>query len=248
MTSMVLQSWFEHNLDTYTRRARLSPALIVVLPLALAALMFFPNEFTLLGVLVSVLVCCGGTALLAQVGRDMGKTKEERLFANWDGGKPTTRMLRHGTAPNKTILMQRHSKLQELLSNLQLPSASEEAASPGSADEIYEACATFLRGKTRDKEKFSLVFEENCNYSFRRNLWGMKPIGIITSVFGILGAGGVVVINFWFLKSSIPPLAIFCSLGSLLFLILWLFLFTPSWVKVAADAYAERLLESCVNL
>jgi hypothetical protein len=29
---------------------------------------------------------------------------------------------------------------------------------------------------------------------------------------------------------------------------LWLFLFTPNWVKIAADAYAERLLDACENL
>ena len=244
----MVQSWFEHNLDTYTRRARLSSALVVVLPLTLSTLIFFPNELTLLGVIVSLLVCCGGTALLAQVGRDMGKGKEENLFTSWDGGKPTTRILRYSTAPNLMVLAQRHQKLQELLPNLPIPTEADEAANPKKANEAYEACVAFLRGKTRDKEKFSLVFEENCNYGFRRNLWGMKPIGIAMSVLGVLLAGGVIVANFLFLKSSIPPLAIMCGIVNLLLLILWVFLFTPTWVKIAADAYAERLLEFCENL
>jgi len=244
----MVQKWFEHNLDTYTRRARLSAALVVVLPLALSTLMFFPNEFTLLGVIVSLLVCCGGTALLAQVGRDMGKGKEENLFTSWDGGKPTTRILRHRTAPNLMVLAQRHKKLQELLPDLSIPTEADEAANPKKADEAYEVCIALLRGKTRDKKKFPLVFEENCNYGFRRNLWGMKPIGVAISVLGFLLAGGVIVAKFWFLKSSIPPLAIMCGIVNFLLLILWIFLFTPAWVKVPADAYAERLLESCENL
>jgi len=241
------QSWFENNLDTYTQRARLRPALIVVLPLVLVVLTFFPNEFTSLGIVVSVLGCCGGIALLAHFGRDMGKKKEEPLFASWNGGKPTTRMLRHSTAPNPILLVERHSKLQTLLLNQKLPTASEEAASPASADKIYEACTNLLIQKTRDKEKFPLVFEENCNYGFRRNLWGMKPIGVTTSILGVLVVGGVI-INFWLLKSPIPLLAIISGSTSLFLLILWIFWFTPSWVKVAADAYAERLLESCESL
>jgi hypothetical protein len=145
----MVQSLIEQNFDAYTRRARLSPALIVVLPVASVALMLFPNKLTLLGILVSLLVGFGGAALLAQVGRDMGKQKEQSLFAIWEGGKPTTRILRHSTAPNVKVLALRHSKLQTLLPNLHLPTAAEEIVSADQADETYEACATFLHNKRK---------------------------------------------------------------------------------------------------
>ncbi len=244
----MVQSLIEQNFDAYTRRARLSPALIVVLPVASVALMLFPNKLTLLGILVSLLVGFGGAALLAQVGRDMGKQKEQSLFAIWEGGKPTTRMLRHSTTSNAKVLALRHSKLQTLLPSLHLPTAAEEIASADQADETYEACATFLRNKTRDREKFNLIFEENCNYGFRRNLWGMKPLGIILSILGILAAGIVAAMSFFVWKTAFPLSAIACGVGNFILLILWLFLFTPNWVKIAADAYAERLLDACENL
>ncbi|MBD2463386.1 hypothetical protein H6G89_20345 [Oscillatoria sp. FACHB-1407] len=243
----MVQGLIEQNFDTYTRRARLGPALIVVLPVALVVVMFFPSELTLLGILVSVLVGCGGAALLAQIGRDMGKQKEESLFELWNG-KPTTRSLRHRDVVNASLLAMRHNKLQTLLPNLRLPTAAEEIASPDKADEVYEACATFLRNKTRDKEKFNLVFEENCNYGFRRNLWGLKPVGITLSLFGLAASVTVIVLKLLVWKNSVPLSAIACGIGSLILLILWITLFTPTWVKIAADAYAERLLEACEHL
>ena len=241
----MLQSWIESNFDAYTIRARLRPALIVILPIALVVLIFFPNDLTTLGLLVSLIVACGGTSLLSQIGRNMGKSKENVLFAKWEGGKPTTRMLRHSTSTNSVILEQRHNKLKELFPNLKIPNVSEEATLPEKADQIYDACVKLLIGKTRDKDKFPLVFEELCNYGFCRNLWGMKPLGITTSIIGLLVSIGFIATNFWILKATIPPFAIICSLLSFLFLFLWVFVFTPLWVKVAADAYAERLIESC---
>lgn len=243
----MVQSLIDQNFDTYTRRARLSPALIIVLPIALVVVMFFPSELTLLGILVSLLVGCGGATLLAQIGRDTGKQKEASLFSQW-AGKPTTRILRHRHTTNASMLAMRHSKLQALLPTLQLPTATAEAAAPDQADEIYEACTTFLRNKTRDKEKFNLVFEENCNYGFRRNLWGLKPIGITLSLVGLAASGAVLMLNLLVWKTPIPLSAIACGIGSLVLLALWATVFTPNWVKIAADAYAERLLEACEHL
>ena len=80
--------------DTYTRRARLYPALLVALPLGLATLAWFPEGLAGWGTLWGLVTWSGATALLAQVGRDKGRVKEPGLFEQW-GGKPTTRMLRH---------------------------------------------------------------------------------------------------------------------------------------------------------
>lgn len=243
----MIYTWIEQNLDTYTRRARLKPALIVIFPFVLSVLFFFPNELTLLSILVSLGLFCGGTAVLAQTGRDLGKQKEPDLFSTWEGGKPTTCLLRHRTATNKIMLERQHRKLQSLLPDLKIPSASEEADAPELADETYEACVAFLRSSTRDKEKFSLVFEENCNYGFRRNLWGMKPIGVSTSIFGLLVSVWAIARNY-LAGNSISSLSLITGIASLILLSLWLVLFTPSWVKVTADAYARQLVESCENI
>jgi hypothetical protein len=43
--------------------------------------------------------------------------------------------------------------------SVKLPTAQQQAAAPNAADTAYEACGTFL----------------DCNYGFRRNLWGEAP-------------------------------------------------------------------------
>ena len=70
-----------------------------------------------------------------------------------------------------------HKKLSELLNGTAIPTPQDEKRDPERADQVYDACVSCLIERTRDKTRFRLLFEENCNYGFRRNLWGMKPLG-----------------------------------------------------------------------
>ena len=184
--------------------------------------------------------------LLAQVGRDAGKRKEALLFKLW-GGKPTTRLLRYRDAANITLLRRRHTKLAALL-GITMPGANEEAANPRAADEVYETCVTFLRDKTRVREQFPLVFEENCNYGFRRNLWGMKPLGVMLALLALAAIAAIPVVDAGARLSPRLSTVAVAAVADLVLLLGWLFVFTPRWVRVAAGAYAERLLEACERL
>lgn len=232
--------------NTYSRRARLRPAMIIALPLALATLAWFPKGILGWGTFWSLFVWCGGTALAAQVARDAGKRKEPELFRRW-GGKPTTRLLRHRDSPNKIVLERRHRKLGVLLGGVAMPTTAGEASDPDNADHIYDACTALLLERTRDRKKYELLFEENCNYGFRRNLWGMKPLGVITSVAGVLSVAALITTD---LRATIrpTPLAVVCGAIDLILLVGWLVWFTPEWVRIPADAYAERLLSACETL
>ena len=169
-------------MDAYTVRARIYPFLITAFPLAAAALVWLENDYAYISALWGLLIWCGGAVLFAQLGRDWGIRKQLGLYAQW-GGEPTTRMLRHRDATNKVILSRWHNKLQMLCSDMKIPTESEEKADPIGADHVYEACVSIIRETTRDKNKFPLVFDELCSYGFRRNLWGMRPIGIVASQF-----------------------------------------------------------------
>ena len=179
--------------------------------------------------------------------RDLGKKKEKTLFKTW-GGKPTTKIFRHCESGQRVMRLHLHQKLKMLIPNLELPTPEEEQADPNLADEVYETCVSFLREKTRDRKKFSLVFEENCNYGFRRNLWAMKPLGIIISIIGVVILAIPTIVTFFKEGQSPSLLLIGCGLGNLFLLGGWLWWFTPNWVKTSADAYAERLLASCDRL
>jgi hypothetical protein len=229
-------------MDTYTRRARLSPVYLLFLPLALpiVALSWAPASWW--GRLVGLALACGLPLLAAQFGRSAGKRKEPDLYAVW-GGPPTTAMLRHRGSSNLVALARRHDLIARAV-RIRLPSAAEEEADPENADAAYETAVAALRERTRKADEFPLVFDEVCNYGFRRNLWGHRSLGIVLAAAGALvalgaaafGAAGVI-------RVSIPTalaVGILDAAGA----VVWARMVTEDWVRQAADAYAERLLSS----
>lgn len=230
-------------LDPYSRRARLQPALLAILPLGLALLAWYPTEAKTLGLVWAIVVSAGGTALLAQIARERGKRLEQRLFDSW-GGKPSTVLLRHLGCRNKAILAQRHTKLRKLFPDLSIPSVDEETAHPTHADHVYEACVNGLLEKTRDRSKFRLLFDENCNYGFQRNLCALRPVGLL----GAIGAGSLIA---WRAltadqdEGALSVLVMVCLALDVGFIFLWMFWVKAARVRLTAEAFAERLLASC---
>jgi hypothetical protein len=232
--------------DAYTRSARLMPALIVFLPIGLAAGAWATvvADSKSLGGLVTLATSFGLASLLAQIGRDAGRRRQDQLYARW-GGKPTTVMLRHRTRVfNRHTLARYHAKLGALIPELRLPSEEQERADPLAADAVYEACIDYLLAHTRDQSKFRLVFEENVNYGFRRNLWGMKATAIAINVLALLllgvraisGIGGPAPVDATWIAALI--------LNAML-LAWWLIRIRPDWVRSGADAYARQLIAAC---
>jgi hypothetical protein len=112
---------------------------------------------------------------------------------------------------------------------------------------VYEACTTSLISKTRAKNSFPLVFEENCNYGFRRNLWGMKPLGISIALAAIITLGGRLYVQFADHERVAPVDLGFVGLTAIL-LAIWLLRVTPGWVMIPAREYASRLMEAMETL
>ncbi len=228
-------------LDRYSLKARLAPALLTIFPGLALGFVLAHSALTMVRGLVVLFLSCGGILLLSQLGRDLGKRKEPQLFAEW-GGAPTTRLMRHRDAANPVLVETYHRQLRLLFPDLEFPSAEEEIQDPERADLLYDTATRRLRELTRDRSRFPLVFEENCNYGFRRNLWGMRPFGLslalcATSLMGVylavktLSQGERVLVAEW------ASLAV-ATLWSLL----WWRLVTPEWVESVARTYAERLL------
>ena len=237
----------ELPLDKYTYEARLLPALITLAPLGFAIGAWSFGDRAAWKVFVGIVVSLGFATLLAQLGRDLGKRKEPLLFAQW-GGKPTTKLLSHRFSSLNPITLGRyHAKLTELLPDLKIPKHAEEMRGPTEAAQVYDSCALYLRENTRDRKKFPLVFAENVNYGFRRNLWAWKPLGIVSSAVGTCSSVLFILIRWGGGRSEL----IFDAAGgvmSLVLLLLWLFKFEPEWVRLAGQAYAERLIGSVDSL
>jgi hypothetical protein len=233
--------------DKYTYRARLLPSLITLLPLAFAATVWFPGQEATWKVLGLIFVSSGLATLLSHFGRDLGKRKETELFQMW-GGVPTTRMLSHRFTKFDAVTLGRyHTKLKTLLPDLQIPDLAGERTNPSRASEVYGSCTSFLREKMRDPKAFLLVFAENINYGFRRNLYGWKPIGLIATSLGVVSCALFTVTHLR-AESSVLLFGIAGLVVGVMLLFLWLFIIKPDWVRLAADAYAERLIRSLDGL
>lgn len=235
------------SFDAYTWRARIIPVFIVVFPLAVAASLWVPG-LALIGRLAGMLLVPFGVAMLmSQIGRDLGKRREASLWEGW-GGPPTTQMLRHRNDKANPVLRERyHKRLAVLQPELALPTAEEEERDAARADHCYEACVRYLIGRTRDRQQFPLLFNENVNYGFRRNLWGMKPLGAFFSLAGLAACGFYFKLYWESFRLVSAEGAVGTAINFAL-LVFWLFWVTPSWVRIAGNAYAERLLETCEEL
>ena len=137
-------------LTPYDRKARLSPALLCGLPLIASAVLLIPQFGLIWGSIGGVAVYCGVSMLLIQVGRDLGKNLEGRLFQSW-GGKPSVAMLRHADVRlDKPTKDRYHEFLSDSVPRLTLASPEDERENPEWADEGYESANRWLLEQTRD--------------------------------------------------------------------------------------------------
>ena len=236
-------------IDPYNRRARFQPVIWSLLPILVSLVILIPEFQELWSTIGWLAICGGGTTFLVQLGRDRGKALEPMLYQLW-GGKPSVAMLRHrdGRLPIAAKVRYRDF-LQRTVPGLQLASTDDERKFPEQADDGYESATSWLLGQTRDRERFGLLFQENINYGFRRNLWGLKPFA--------LTSGPVAIAMVWALKSDawimetaaastvidVPGWT--CIATALAHIFVLLFMVRKDWVRIAADAYAEQLLACC---
>lgn len=234
-------------LDSYALRARLLPALLVLAPGVAAIVAWIPIEsptWTLLG---SAGALAAASVLLAHLARQTGRRAQEHLFRKW-GGPPTTRFLRHRDGHlNPHTKARYHARLAGLVPNLKLPTARSESAKPEAADAAYHSAVDWLRQNTKERPKFAHIHSENVEYGFRRNLWAMKPAGIVISLAS-LAAGSVGAASALLDRQPVAAEHVVTMILSAPLLAWWLLRIRASWVEEAANTYAERLLAACDNL
>lgn len=229
------------KLDTYNFFARLCPLLVVGLPVGLAVAAWFQNAHAEWALLSGVLTSLGFSFLLTQLGRDPGKLKEAELYQSW-GGKPTTRKLRHSTTDLDWISLERcHVRLGAVV-GMPAPTKEDEQADLVAADQVYEAYTRYLREATRDKDKFRLVFAENVSYGFRRNLWGWKPWGIRIAGVGLVVSAIALVFG---ICTEVRMIAVVATVINGFLFYCWCSRINSDWVRLPAEAYADRLLGAC---
>ncbi len=239
------------TIDTYERKARLYPVLLLVAPVAVTIVAILSIQLSAVESLgaafIGLLIECGGAFLLSQLARDAGKNKEKMLFEKW-GGMPSVAIFRHRDTRLDAITKARyHKKLATLVKGAKPPSVTDEQSAPGSADQVYIAWSTYLRVNTRDTKKYRLLFQENISYGFRRNTWGLRPVGIMTNSFCLLTLATWSYLSYQS-THKISANIVGAAICILLLLLLWVFRFSANWVRTPADAYAARLAEAIDTL
>lgn len=238
---------FSQIIDGYERKARLYPALVLLAPVVALTFAFMLPTLSTIKSIAALIITCGGAWLLAQLARDEGKKGEPKLYKKW-GGTPSVAIFRHRDSRIDPITKERyHKKLAGLVREVSAPSPADEAAAPEAAENIYRAWSTYVRVNTRDTKKYPLLFHENVCYGYRRNLEGLRPIGITVSALCVLGGLGWLGYQYR-TGSNLSEAVIGADVLALMFLMLWIFRFTPDWVRIPADAYAERLAEAVDGL
>ena len=236
-----------YRLDRYSNQAEALPTLLALAPIALFIAAILPEGLSLRGLFLkfSPLLALAALSFVAsQIGADFGRRLEKRLWAKWDG-PPTTRFLRHRNREyNQMTRRAVHGSLIGL--GLQVPTEEEEDQDPELADEHFAACTAELRRLTRDKRTFGLVHKRLIDYGFRRNILGLRWIGLtIATAVSFLSA-----LHIWWnwdaagLNGTLLVVGIVCigvGLG-------WITLVNEKAVSLGAERYANSLLETARDM
>ncbi len=235
--------------DNYTLKARYFPVILFLFPIVILGFFYSLQFESIFQFLASLGVIGALTYLLSQLGRDKGKLREASLWKGW-GGTPSIQLLRLKNSHLDKFTKQRyHQKLQSLCPVASPPDEEMELTRPQEADTVYQAWTKYLISQTRDSKKFALLYKENTNYGFRRNLLGLRSLAITFSLC-------LLIINylFWSFKLNtfntqvFPNSFIYSTITIAVIIFFWLFVVTKSWVKLVAFSYAERLCECADNL
>lgn len=194
--------------------------------------------------LVALLV--GATGLMVcGIVRDAGHRAQARLWREW-GGSPTLKRLRFRDSDRPQRVERLHARLQLLLGT-ELPTADEEAADPKAADDRYDDAIADLRQLTRSGDAYHVLAAENAEYGFRRNLYGIRPLGLV-----VAGVCGLVAVSLILISTGTLEQRIVRWGPGALVAIGCLALFgrvvTSAWVRLAGERYADRLLEAARSL
>ena len=244
--------WLKPVLDPYERKARLMPGLSCGVPLAASVVLQIPELGAIWGSISAVVVYCGGSLWLIQTVRDRGKALEAQLYRSW-GGKPSVAMLRHRDDRLDSTTKTRYRRiLCSAVPGLVLASPEDEQNDPEQADARLESANRWLLAQTTDHARFALLFTENVNYGYRRNLLGMKRIALGLDAVALSLLTGVV-IACWtgHVASTIQSLDPdwWASLAiAVVHTLVFIGYIRADWVRASAEAYAGQLLAACDSL
>ncbi len=182
--------------------------------------------------------------VMAKIGREIGKKYEAIMFKEL-GEKPTTIVMRYSDHRiDEHTKTRYHEKLNELISELNLPLSKEEEKED--ADELYQSAINWLRtNRGNDTTKYRAAYRALKDYNFWRNLLGLKYLAI--TLYGLFAVRELYTLQkFDFQKLFLNPFPeYFAFLVFIISAILVRLFVDMKVVKRKAFDYAVALIESC---
>ena len=218
--------------DSYERKARLFPALIVVLPIIVLTMSLnLPHE----GWPAKLLVTGGaGSALVVALAHMASAAGNRFGDAYWKrlGGLPTVRWLRAADAAHSSQQKHQWYAAIKRLTGLDIPAAI--TAQPHEEDAIISDAIRQLRNQVRGKATAKMVDKHNEEYGFARNLAGLRWVMLASSLLGAVGCAVA-----WKYDHGSVLGCVFN--GCLLLYATVMFFWLPKYVERAGERYAESL-------
>lgn len=179
-------------IDKYEMRARITPGLLLCLPVLITAgaigIDYFGWLTSLLGGASMTAVLSFGLSMLLRPG---GVAIQKKYYEKW-GGPPSTRFLRWS---NSKISDQKKAIIHEKIKrdfNIQLLTADEERVKPEEADRVISDAFDSIREKLRTPKNNGKLWEtHNIDYGFYRNFLGSWFWGLIFALTCIIVLLGV---------------------------------------------------------
>lgn len=167
--------------DTYSLKAQVFPALVAGLPTL--ALLFVIVPWDHFGISHAIAAVMGAVLLFAfaDMARHRGRVVQAKL-----GTGATPEQWYRGNADLPEVSKDTFRDYMARQLKQAAPTVEIEQTDPARANDFYLGANAWLRDRTRDKRTFSLLFGENVTYGFRRNLLGLKLVGLVLNLLVLI--------------------------------------------------------------
>jgi hypothetical protein len=155
-------------------------------------------------------------------------------------------MLLYSATSFDALTLERYRRFLETnITGLKFLDKTQELSDHQTAGEICDSAVRWLREATRDSTKFPLVFAENVNYGFRRNLFGLRSFAILLCLFTFAGLEIYGWIAMYGYAPAAPRRLWVAEILPIIGVMCWQFMVTPDFVKTVAFEYATKLISAC---
>ena len=211
--------------DAYYVIARLSPAVILLVPAGVTAWVVYSEEWPSIPSPIYLLLFPIVTFPLSGFVRSKGKEIQRILWSEW-GGSPLAISLATPTNNSANVVRQR--------AIVRLKQLFPDAIRTNGSVSVYEAVGSLIAAYTTDLGT-SVIASENRTYGFYRNSYGIRRTGILTSIACVLVLG---VFSFFSQQSELWFALL--VVGSTF--AWWIFGVKKKNVREAGDRYADAVI------